>query len=108
MQNKIFTPGANRTVVVADGTTYYSLYRTAVVTVYKDGRIRLDSGGHQTSTTQRAMTQVANQFNLPFKVYVKKGQWFVHWPAYDADPKHDREFVDGMILNFVPRIAQGE
>lgn len=105
MQNKIFTPGHNRAVVCKDGVTEYILYSTAVVTVFQDGRIRLNSGGHQSATTQRAMTQVANQFGHPFRVYAKKGTWFVHWPAYSSDPKHDREFFDGITLDNIPREA---
>ena len=103
MQTKVFTPGPNRTVLVIDGITYYSLYQAAIVSVDKFGRIQLRSGGHITATTQRAMTQVANQFGYAFRVYSKKGQWFVHWPAYSTNPEHDQRFFDGMILDNVPR-----
>lgn len=103
MQNHTFTPGANRTVSVVDGNTHFVLYSTAIVVKRKDGTIRLDSGGHQTATTQRAMTQVARQFDIPFRVYSKKGQWFVHWPDYSLNEKHDRPFFDGMILDSIPR-----
>lgn len=102
-QNQVFTPGNNRSVVRGPDCTMYALHNTIVVTVYDNGNIRLDSGGWTTPTTQRAMTQVANQFGHPFKVYSKKGKWYVHWPAYSTDPKHDREFFDGMLLDSTPR-----
>lgn len=106
MQNHTFTPGINRTVSVVNGDTYFVLYSTAIVVKYADGRIRLDTGGHYSSTTKRAMMQASNQFDLGFTVYAKKGIWFVHQPRCSINPKHDREFFDGMVLDNTPRELQ--
>lgn len=39
--------------------------------------IYLDTGGWFTNTTKTRMNQAANQYNLGFHVYAKKGKWFV-------------------------------
>lgn len=39
--------------------------------------IYLDTGGWFTATTKTRMNQAANQYNLGFHVYAKKGKWFV-------------------------------
>lgn len=42
------------------------------------GRIvRLNTGGYYTKTTKKRMNQFAEMFDLPFRVYQEKGEWFV-------------------------------
>lgn len=96
MQTQTFK-GTARTIVKVPGMgTLYTYHKTAVVIVREDGTIRLDSGGWKTNTTLRAMNQVSNQELLKFKVYQRKGDWFVSW--------QDRElpFTDQMVLNNIP------
>lgn len=72
--------------------TTVTLYNTCVVKFDAD-TITLNSGGHRTSTTKARMNQTANQFNLGYNVYQKKGKWFVSFGGCELD------FQDGMELN---------
>lgn len=94
--------GTARNILTKDGVTEYVYHRTAVVIRNADGTIRLDSGGWRTATTLRAMNQASNQDGLGFRVFQRKGEWYVNWPPYGAEPM---EFSDGMTLNRVPREA---
>jgi hypothetical protein len=78
------------------GARFYTYHSTAVVTVFADKTIRLDSGGWMTATTKRAMNQASNQDELGFQVFQKAGKWFVRWQGRDLP------FTDGLVLNFVP------
>jgi len=75
------------------GTRNYFYHATAVVGVFKDGTIRLNSGGWRTATTKNAMNQASNQNRLGFTVFQKAGAWFVTWKGETLD------FTDGMFLS---------
>jgi hypothetical protein len=62
-------------------------HKTAVVT-FTANTIELNSGGWRTNTTKLRMNQTAAQFNLPFSVYQKKGEWFVTFKG-ETVPFHD-------------------
>lgn len=74
------------------GTRSYFYRGTAVVGVYMDGSIRLNSGNWRTATTKRAMNQASNQDALGFSVFQKAREWFVTWRGETVP------FEDGMFL----------
>lgn len=94
-QTQVFR-GTARTIVQTELGRMYIYYRTAVVIVLPDNRIRLDSGGYKTVTTRTAMNQASNQDRLGFKVVQRKGEWFVTWKGRELP------FVDGMTLDNIP------
>lgn len=55
------------------------IYHKTKVASYNpsDGIIVLNTGGYFTATTKTRMNQFSNQYNLKFKVYAKRGDWFV-------------------------------
>jgi hypothetical protein len=77
-------------------------HETQVVTFFKNGDVRLDSGGFFTPTTKRRMNQC-----LPnsVRIYQKNGYWQVsHSPSisFDLPPMSDRPFKDGMVIRPLP------
>ena len=65
-----------------DGTPYYYVlfYNTRIVTYYKDGRIILNTGGNNTSTTKARIKQYS-----PKSIYSKSYVLFVgHMPLFDG------------------------
>lgn len=64
-------------------------HETNVVPWYKDGSIRLDSGGYRTLTTKKRMNQ-----GSPFVVYQKNGLWYVRTHHSSVIPTAD------VFLNF--------
>lgn len=67
-----------------EGVLRVQYHQTCVVAVYPDGSIELDTGGWKTATTKARMNQAAHQFNLGFRVYQHKHEWFVGW--WDGRP----------------------
>lgn len=66
-----------RTTWTQDGDNIVVCYvRTNIVKADAD-TVTLDSGGWQTVTTKRKMTQAARQFGLGFTVFQQRGEWFV-------------------------------
>ena len=65
----------------SDGSKSVVYHDTEIVTVYNDGRIRLNTGGYFTVTTKRRMNQAASQFGLDYRVYQKNFQWYVWCPT---------------------------
>lgn len=82
--------------MTVNGARHYVYHRTAVVIVNPDRSIRLDSGGWRTATALRAMAQASNQDDLGFRVFQRKGDWFVAWQGRELP------FIDGMTLTHVP------
>jgi hypothetical protein len=64
------------TVLQVNGRLTVTYHDTAVV-VADDTTIILDTGGWFTATTKTRMNQTSAQFGLGFKVYQKRGEWFV-------------------------------
>lgn len=79
------------TVSEQDGFIVVILYKTPVVK-FDDQEIILNSGGWQTATTKTRMNQASNQFDLGFRVFQRKGEWYV-------DTKSENlQFEDGMVI----------
>lgn len=87
------TVSKNNTVLFTDdnGMMVCKLHQTDVVK-WDHEKIILKSGGWQTVTTKTRMTQVSNQFNLPFGVFQRDFEWFVDWKGEEIP------FEDGMVL----------
>lgn len=54
------------------------LYYTTIV-AWNDKEIILNTGGFETNTTKQRMNQTAQEFNLDFSVFQKKGVWYVNY-----------------------------
>lgn len=91
-QTSVFK-GNNRSILRCEDNTAYILHSTAIVRVYDDGRIALNSGGWVTATTKTAMNQVSNQYCLGFRVSQVKGEWVVSHMGSEL------AFRDGLILS---------
>ncbi len=69
------------------------LHGTDIVTFYRDGTLKLDSGGYRTATTKARMNEVLCGTGL--SVGQSDFEWFVYERASSHKPI---EFFDGMIL----------
>lgn len=94
-QTSIFR-GTARAQLTVNGARHYVYHRTAVVIVNADNSIRLDSGGWRTATTLRAMNQASAQDELGFRVFQRRGDWFVTWQGRELP------FVDQILLTHTP------
>lgn len=62
----------------AEGGLIVTFHSTVVVKADRDReRIELNTGGWDTVTTRRKMTQAANQFGLPYSVFRRDFQTYV-------------------------------
>ena len=83
--DKLLTPFQERTIGKHRTSVRLHEYSKEVITRYcstdivsfDDKWITLDHGGYMTATTKRRMNQVAEAFDLGFKVYQKDYEWFV-------------------------------
>jgi hypothetical protein len=73
------------------GKNYVQYHGTTVVS-WDEESFTLNSGGWRTATTKTRMNQAARQFDLPYRVYQQKGEWYV-----DSNGK-TFGFQDGMVL----------
>lgn len=74
------------------GKTIVRYHATDVVAF--DGKIvTLNSGGYRTRTTKVRMNQTANQYNPPFEVFQRQGEWIVSLSNGGLLP-----FYDGMTF----------
>lgn len=90
-QNKVCRGVATSVATDADGTTR-ATYHNTVVVEWDAHKVVLNSGGHQTVTTKRRMTQASNQFGLGYAVYQRGHSWYVDHNG-ETHP-----FRDGMVL----------
>ena len=74
-----------------NGWTAIKYHDTDVVSFSNGKIVVLDSGTWKTPTTKRRMNETADEFDLGFRVYAKKGQWYIDTP-YDGTI----EFFDGV------------
>lgn len=82
---------------------------TVIVRYYRDGRVRLDSGGWQTVTTKQRINEL-----LPpgFRLLQKDFRWYVEdcrdcsFEGLTKAPLRRSQFRDGMTIN--PASAPGE
>ena len=69
--------GTHRTTISTyDGFTNVFYHSTNVVS-FNHKMIILRTGGYRTVTTKTRMNQASNQFDLGYRVYQRKGDWFV-------------------------------
>lgn len=66
----------NTTITEGENERSVTLHSTKIVTVKPD-EIILNTGGWETVTTKTRMNQVANTWNLPYKVFQKDYEWYV-------------------------------
>ena len=76
------------------GSVKVKLYDTDILTVNLSGEVRLDSGGHRTSTTKRWMNKAAAEFGIPIEVYQMKNEWYV-WSTSEGIRS---DYVDGDVV----------
>lgn len=69
--------GKTATVIGKDDDAMYVQYHQTKVVTWDDKKIILDTGGYETAATKSRMNQASNQFNLGYRVYQEKGNWFV-------------------------------
>ena len=62
----------------ASGKTQVIFYQTPVVT-FDDQAITLNTGGWWTRSTKVRMNQASQEFGLGYRVFQKKGEWFVEY-----------------------------
>ena len=86
------------TTVSKDNGTTVKLYQTDIVKILSNGDIQLNSGGHKTATTKRRMNEVADEFELYFKVFAKGGVWYISTEDR-LEPPQTFEFYDGIIFS---------
>lgn len=74
------TVGSYQTKIHADtsGKTQVIFYQTPVV-AFDNHSISLNTGGWWTRSTKARMNQASKEFSLGYRVYQKKGEWFVDY-----------------------------
>lgn len=86
--------GKKSTKIYMDGDGFTCVkYHDTVVIKFKGGNVVLNSGGWQTATTKGRINQAFNQYNLPFSLYQKAGEWYVQ-----KENETPVEFFDGITL----------
>jgi hypothetical protein len=76
MYNKV---GKYETKITSDsGITKVRYFGTCVVWV-NEKVIELNTGGYFTVSTKRRMNQASVQFNLGYRVFSHKGEWYVNY-----------------------------
>lgn len=73
-QNTIGKTGTN---IRTEGLLTSVRYHNTDVVRFSPRWIVLNTGGWRTATTKTRMNQTSRQFNLEFKVFQKKGEWYV-------------------------------
>lgn len=69
-----------KTTITTDdqGVTRVKYRDTNIVNFHNKG-FYLSTDGHKTATTKKKMNQASVDFDLGFKVYQRKNEWFVEW-----------------------------
>ena len=70
--------GYKTRVLTDEEKTRVFFHDTPVVT-FDEKTIELDTGGWRTRSTKVRMNQVSQEFQLGFRVYQKKNDWFVEY-----------------------------
>lgn len=94
MVQNVKVSGTATTVTKGDnGHVSVKLYNTTVAEKnFREGVccITLNSGGYQTETTKRRITQFSNEFcGGAFSVFAKKGVWFIEKRGGEVIPFED-------------------
>lgn len=78
----------------------YIYHRTEVVSVYLDGRVKLNTGGWDTVTTRDRL----NRFQNVCGIWSERGDWYVR--VYEGGGKK-YSFSDGMTIHKDGRVEDG-
>ncbi len=85
--------GVHKTVTVVDDMGFTNvIYHQTKIVDFDCNSVRLNSGGHRTTTTKLRMNQISNQYKLGFKVFQKKFRWFITFEGITS------LFYDNMVL----------
>jgi hypothetical protein len=71
--------GTHKTSVFTENGYTCVVYHSTAVVKFNDREIILNTGGYQTATTKMRMNQASNQFDLGFRVFQKKHQWYIEY-----------------------------
>jgi hypothetical protein len=82
-------------IFTVNGVTSVRYVNTDVVKFSAD-KIWLRNGGWLTVTTKRRMNQAAAQFDLGYRVYAERGDWWCHFEVGNADNAY--MFENGEIV----------
>jgi len=86
--------GSHKTTIFTDDSGFINVvYHSTPVVKFNDQKIILDTGGWYSNTTKLRMNQASNQFNLGYRVFQKKGKWFISFPDKTID------FVDKAVID---------
>lgn len=77
------------TTVSNDGLYTRVRYHVTDVVLFNEHRIVLNSGGYRTNTTKTRMNQASNQFGLGYRVYQKRGEWFISYKGETLEYRDD-------------------
>lgn len=81
-----------RTTITARNGNTCITYVSTVIVEFDAECVILRTGGYKSVTTKRKMNQTSNQFNLPYSVFQKAGDWYVSTSA-GTFPFTGSEFV---------------
>ena len=87
----------NTTIKERNGYMVCTLWNTDIVE-WNDFSIQLDNGGYETLLTCRRMNQVAEDFNLNYRVYRKEGRMYVEYPI-GTEPTKFQTANENTIIN---------
>jgi hypothetical protein len=76
------------------GVIAVRLYNTDIVTLYADGRVKLNNGGHQTVTTKARMNEILHPMGIG--IGQARGEWYVSEIGSSAKPI---EYFNGMEIH---------
>lgn len=71
--------GKTSTTVTRGKNSVAVRYHATQVVYADENCIILDTGGWFTPTTKRRMNEASEEFGLGYRVYAKKGTWFVDY-----------------------------
>ena len=91
--------GTHKTHVLVDGDNVTRVvYHETPVVSFNESSIRLSTGGWWTRTTKVRMNQASQEFELGFRVFQKKEEWFVDYQnethPFDTDELVLQRFED--------------
>ncbi len=66
-----------RTTIASQGEHMAVTYVNTAIVKFSTTEIILNTGGYRSVTTKRKMNQTARQFNLPYGVTQRKGDWYI-------------------------------
>jgi hypothetical protein len=87
--------GTHKTTIGRHGNWLDVRYHsTDVASRHDDGRIVLRTGGWRTVTTKKRMNQALEVFGSPYRVYQRKGEWFVSTGTENMQYSFDGDILE--------------